>query len=189
MTKKALLLALAGIATTCQAFAMSDYPKAYDATYEMTAPGSGVTKTHQMSDGKGHMRIESEARGMKTISIYDYPNNVMYTIMEAQKMYMKMPLKQQGAITDETSAKKANAKSLGAKTIDGHPCHGWESKTGAITSDCWIGDDIHNLVLSETTAPTGKVMMALKSYSAKAPGGDLAAIPPNYKEMKMPGMH
>jgi len=190
MTKTAAVLAIATSFVACQAFAAGEIPQAYDATYEMTSPGAGLTKMHQMSDGKGHMRVESETRGMKSTAIYDYPGKIMYSLMDAQKMYIKMPIKDEATkITDENSAKKANAKSLGTKTVDGHPCHGWETKTGTTTSACWIGDDIHNLVRSETTTSSGKMVMELKTYSAKAPAGDLAAIPSNYKEMKMPGTH
>jgi len=189
MKATALLLALAGSFTVGQAFAADAYPPAYEATYEMTIPGIGLSTSHQMSDGKGHVRIESVTRGTKTVSIQDYPNKVQITIMEAQRMYMKGPMKIENSITDEQSAKKANAKSLGTKTVSGHPCHGWESKTGTATCQSWIGDDIHNLVRSETTMPSGKVVMELKSYSAKAPTGNLTAVPPDYKEMKIPSAH
>jgi hypothetical protein len=192
MTKGAVALAFwAAIVGSNAAMAADDiqYPKqAYDATYNVT--GSTGSYTMRMaSDGKGHVRTENNMKTGKVISLMDYPGKTMTNAMEAQKMIMTMPLRPTAGTYDEAALKKNGAKSLGAKTMDGHPCHGWEStSTGAVktTTDSWIGDDTHYLVHSETTMPGGKQVMALKSWSDKAPA-DITDLPKGYKEMKMPG--
>lgn len=178
-------LSLAALAATA---AELDYPKqVFDAVYTSQDPKTGSHTMRMISDGKGHMRMETNANGMKSASIMDYPNKVCTTLMETQKMAVKMPLStSKGQITDEASAKKENAKSLGQKTIDGHPCHGYEHSEANSTSRVWIGDDIHYMVRSEAVTPNGTMVMDLKSWSTAAPSADLFVVPAGYKEMKMP---
>jgi hypothetical protein len=187
MNRAQLLLALAGLLSISGSqAAQPGYVKAYDAGYDITSP-AGKSTLHQMSDGKGHMRSESTTGAMKTISIMDFPGKVAYTVMAAQKMYMKTPMTAAQETSDPTK-QPPKGKSLGAKVIDSHPCHGYESGENGAVSQVWIGDDIQNLVHSETKTAGGKTVMALKSYDAKAPAQDLLLIPAGCKEMKMPTM-
>lgn len=183
----ALSFALSGAVISALASEMKYPTQVFDATYETKDATSGSHTTRMISDGKGHMRVEAESSGQKATSIMDYPNNLCTTLIEAQHMAIKMPMRQSGEhITDEASAKKANAKPLGEKTIDGHPCHGYEHAGDGATSRVWIGDDIHYLVRSETITPNGTMAMDLKTWSSKAPSQELFLVPPGYKEMKMP---
>jgi hypothetical protein len=189
MNRSFLAISLALSTTTLAALAGPlTYPtQAFDASYVTKNPSGPEVKIRMVSDGKGHMRTETESFGQKTISIIDYLNKMCTTIMESQHMFIKVPLKESGPeITDEASAKKAGAKSLGQKEIDGHPCHGYESVQPSGKSQVWIGDDIRYLVRSDTTTPNGHVIMDLKAFSAGAPSGDLFTAPSGYKEMKMP---
>lgn len=184
--KKALVLAVLACGSTSAAFsAQPDYLKPYDATYEMTSPAFGKSTMHQMSDGKGHVRSEMEVKGNKTTTILDFAGKQAITVMEPQKMYIKSPMRPDQADSVDLTKSKGDRKSLGSKVVLTHPCHGYESKQGETIAQVWIGDDIQNLVLSETTSKAGKTVMALKSYSAKAPTTDLMLIPATYKEMKM----
>lgn len=188
MNKIALLVCAAFGATVCGAYAADlEYPKqAYDATYTTTGP-SGSSSLRMASDGKGHLRTESSSGGYKVISISDYPNKMAYSIMEAQKMVMKVPLKPTPNVQDAASAKKANAKDLGIKVVNGHPSHGWEYTTDGGKVQTWIGEDTHCLVKSETTTPQGKMTMDIKTYSGSAPGDDAFKVPAGYKTMTVPG--
>jgi len=162
--------------------------KAYDATYEMTAAGR-TTSTRMINDGHGHQRHESSTPQGKVISIIDYPNKVMWNLMEAQKMAMKLPFNPSSSgasITDAQSAKQSNAKSLGTKVIDGHPCQGWQASVQGNTSESWIGTDINNLVYSVSSGPQGQSTMKLKQFSASAPSPSLFTVPSDYKVMSMP---
>ena len=187
---RAILASLFGLALTTLAASAAelDYPKqVFDAVYTSEDAKTGTHTMRMISDGKGHMRMESNANGMKSTSIMDYPNKVCTTLMEAQKMAIKMPLtSSKGQITDEASAKKENAKSLGQKTVNGHPCHGYEHVEPSGTSRIWIGDDIHYMVRSEAITPNGTIVMDLKSWSTTAPSPDIFIVPTGYKEMKMP---
>jgi hypothetical protein len=162
------------------------YPKkAYDATYEIKA-STGDSTMRMGSNGKGLMFVQSmgKSKTMDTTSITDYPNKVVITVIPASKMIMRTPMTTtQPVITDVQSAQKQGAKSLGAKTVDGHPCHGFESSTKGIISQVWIGDDIQHMVHSDTTGPNFKSSMSLKTWSDKAPSADAFKTPAGYKEM------
>jgi hypothetical protein len=187
MNRIALLVCAAFGATVCGAYAADlEYPKqAYDATYTQSGP-QGSTTMRMMSDGKGHMRTETNAAGQKIVSISDYPNKVAYSIMETQKMVMKVPLKGGPQVHDTESAKKVNAKDLGIKVVNGHPSHGWEYTTEGGKVQTWVGEDTHCLVKSETTTSQGKISMDLKTYNAAAPGADMFQVPAGYKTMNIP---
>ena len=176
------------LATLAASAAELDYPKqVFDATYTSEDAKTGSHTMRMVSDGKGHLRMESNANGMKSTSIMDYPNKLCTTLMETQKMAIRMPLTtSRSQITDEASAKKENAKSLGQKTIDGHPCHGYESVEPSGTSRVWIGDDIHYMVRSESITPNATIVLDLKAWSTTPPSSDLFIVPSGYKEMKMP---
>ncbi len=184
MHKALAALLLAGFVSSTAAYAAP--MRAYDAVYELTSP-TGKGSIHQMSDGKGHLRTESSQGGQKVVSIFDYPGKVCITLLETQKMYMKQPMTPVQADSADVDKLKKTAKDIGSKVIDSHPCHGYESKVGGSVTQSWIGDDIQNLVHSESTTPQGKTSMSLKSFSKNAPAGDLLAVPSGYKEMKMPG--
>jgi len=161
----------------------------FDANYKYTNPGLGDATLRMVSDGKGHMRneIRTDDNKNKSVAILDYPAQSMVTLVEAQHIAMKMPLKSDSTkVTDEASAKKANAKSLGVKIMDGHSCHGYETKDGDIVTQSWIGVDTHYMVHSEINTPNGKIVMALKSWSKGVPKADLFQVPSDYKLMDMP---
>ncbi len=179
-------LLLAGASSPSMAQSWSK--KAYDATYDMTAGGRTMTM-RMINDGQGHQRQETSTPQGKVISILDYPNKVMWSLMEAQKMAMKMPLNPSAggpAINDAESAKQYNAKSLGTKVIDGHPCQGWQATTQGMTSESWIGNDINNLVYSVSSGPQGQSTMKLKQFSSAKPSPSLFTVPPDYKVMAIP---
>src|SRR5262245_23547330 len=101
---RAILASLFSFALTTLAASAAelDYPKqVFDAAYTSEDAKTGSHTMRMISDGKGHMRMESNANGMKSTSIMDYPNKVCTTLMEAQKMAIKMPLTaSKGQITD-----------------------------------------------------------------------------------------
>jgi hypothetical protein len=93
------------------------YPKVYDANYECVS-ATGKTEMRLTSDGKGKLRSESKGPSFKVVSISDYPGKICYSIMDAQKMITKMPLKQgyEGNMDAET-AKKKTPKTLVSKIL------------------------------------------------------------------------
>lgn len=157
-------------------------PPACDATYETASAGTSSVM-RSVSDGKGHMRTETTTPQGKVVSIIDYPNSVMWSLIEAQKMAMKLPFDPNAggpAIRDAQSAEKFGAKPLGVKVIDGHPCHGWQTTVQGTTSESWVGDDINTLVYSVSKGSYGESSMHLKSYSAAQPDPSLFTVPPDY---------
>lgn len=178
----ALALALGSSAT---GLAMEGPKTSFDATYTTSGTAGGST-LRMVSDGKGHMRTETSTSGQKFITIMDYPAKTAVTLIEAQKMAMKSTLKDSPDVHDIESAKKMNAKSLGAKVVAGHPCHGWEYPIQGGKCQVWTGDDINYLVKSETTTAQGTTGMDLKSFTKASPGPDQFAVPAGYKMMVMP---
>lgn len=165
-----------------------DYPtKAFDLTYAMTTP-TGASQMRMASDGKGKVLTQQTVANMKITSVADYPGKVMYSIMDAQKMVykMKMPAQQGNIMTDE-AAKKLQAKSLGNKVIDGHPCKGWHySSTNNTSTETWLATDLEAAVKSITKTPQGTTTMTLKSVSMKTPDASVFAIPTGYKVVQSP---
>lgn len=178
------------VLTVClgsQSLAQHWTKKPFDATYDVQS-AAGKSSLRMVTDGQGRVRNEMSTAAGKMISILDQPNKVMYSIMESQRMVMKMPYQETGAgITDEQSAKAMNAKSLGTKVIDGHPCHGWQTVSKGATTDSWTGDDIGCVVLSTTKGPGYDSSMKLLKYSANKPSPSDFAVPSGYKVMDMPG--
>jgi hypothetical protein len=159
----------------------AEYPPPYDAVYEQNTAGQKMT-TKITSDGAGKVKTVSETPGGAVETLIDYPKKETTTVMLGQHMWMKQPLKE--PYKDENALKK-EAKSLGTKTFDGHPCHGYETKTANAVSQNWIGDDCHVLVHFETDTGVVKSVTDLKTFSGKA--GDVSlSIPKDCKEFKAP---
>lgn len=184
---QSVMISLLTICLGSQSLAQHWSKKAFDATYDVQS-ASGKNSLRMVTDGQGHMRNEMTTSAGKVITITDIPNKVMYSVMESQRMVMKMPYSDAGSnITDEQTAKAVNAKSLGAKVIDGHPCHGWQTAQKDSTTESWTGDDIGCVVLSTTKAPGYTTGMKLVKYSPAKPSPSDFAVPSGYKVMNVPG--
>lgn len=161
-----------------------EYPKKpYNATYDYNSP-AGKQLMIMGTDGKGHMRTESNFNNYKVISITDYGKHESITLMEAQKMATRSkwkPGQNQAPITDEASAKKRNAKSLGVKEISGRKCKGWEYTVPGGQATVWVDESVGCVVSSLTKTPQGMVSMILKDFSPKAPPPEAFTIPTGYK--------
>jgi hypothetical protein len=179
MRKFGVSLIVVTIATVNTAWA-AEYPKASDTTYETTIAGVGTMQNHYMSDGKGHMRSETtDQNGLVQISLMDYLQHTAISTMDSdgQKRFMKNPLPDY----EGDDAFKKDAKDLGTKVIDNHPCHGYETtfKNGLAT-DTWIGDDTKCAVLIESVGPEQKTISKLKSWVNTAPSFSMS-LPSDYK--------
>lgn len=174
---------LAVVAVLCAApCAMaSNYPtEVFDATYDI-ATGGVKTGMRMASDGKGHFFTETTAAGQKYGTIIDYLNQTSTSLVPQGKMAMKSKLPPNGGfVADENSVKQMNGKSLGSKTINGHPCHGYEYKASGADTQTWIGDDCKIVVQSTTNSSAGKSVMDLKSVAKNVPA-DIFKIPAGYK--------
>ena len=60
-------------------------------------------------------------------------------------------------------------KSLGEKTIDGHPCKGESYTVGKSKIEVWTGTDIDYPVKTTVEVNDTKITTELKSFSTKAP--------------------
>ena len=178
-----LCLALGLISVLAPNAVAGNYPtQKFDAKYEIDSP-QGKIQMRMASDGAGHFMTESVTHGMKSTSLLDYLAGTSTTLIEQGKMAMKTKLPTGGApVADESSMKSKGGKEIGAKVVNGHPCHGFESNTAGVKSQVWIGDDCHITVQSITDSPAGKQVMNLKSV-AGAPPADVFKVPAGYKMM------
>lgn len=178
-----LALALLCISSGGAALASDPFPKAFDAVYESkTSMGKG--EMHISSNGKGKLRTESNAGGYKVVSITDYPNNVAYSIIEAQKMVTKTHIKEgYSGVSPEDMLKKKDTKDLGTKLVEGHMCHGWLTKTKDSSTETWADSASNELVKSVTTAGGTTSTMILKSLKYSSPAAESFNIPTGYKVM------
>jgi hypothetical protein len=175
------------------------YPKMeFDATYDEIHPSNHFTR-RIMSDGKGHVReemvIEANKQTYKLIVLKDYPANTFIGVNELDKTVSKARLINGEMNYDKAFFKNTSVKPLGAKVIDGRPCHGFATSENAVTdkgvawkcvTQVWIGDGTHYLVRSERNAlrPQDQDITALKSWSNRAPAG-ICSMPVGYKEVEM----
>ena len=184
---QSVMVSLLTVFIGSQSLAQNWSKKPFDATYNVQSQ-AGKTSLRMLTDGQGHVRNDMTTAAGKMISIIDIPNKVMYSIMESQRLVTKMPYQDQGySITDEQSAKAANAKSLGVKVIDGHPCHGWQTISKDATTESWTGDDIGCVVFSTTKGSNYSSEMKLVKYSPAKPGPSEFAVPSGYKVMEANG--
>ena len=130
--------------------------------------GYGTQQIHYLSDGKGHMRTETtDPKGQVSLVLLDYPQHTVSTttIINGQKRFMKSPLPDyEGA-----AAYKQGAKELGAKEIDGHSCHGYETtyQNGQV-NQIWTDDKTDCAILTLGLGPGPKITTKLKSYADTA---------------------
>lgn len=161
----------------------------YDARYSYSSK-QGNGEYRMASDGKGHALIESNIGNITSTMIVDRPNKTCYSITMmpgGQRMAMKTPYTEQstaGSTAEEM--KKYNGKQIGARVVEGRPCHGWQYAVSGSNTESWIGDDIDFMVRSTTSNPqTGATTMVLKSFTPTAPAAAAFTLPAGVKVMDM----
>jgi len=179
MRKGVVSLVVATLAAVNTAWA-ADYPKPYESTYETNIDGYGTQQIHYLCDGKGHVRTETtDPKGEVSVNLMDYPQHTITTttIINGQKRFMKSPLPDY----EGTAAYKQGAKELGAKEIDGHPCHGYETtyKNGQV-NQIWTDDKTDCAILTLGLGPGPKITTKMKSYVDTAPTFSME-LPGDYK--------
>ncbi len=155
----------------------------FEVIYEVTGPfGRGTLR--QGSDGKGHFFQETTAyNGNKDISILDFSKKKMTMLIPRESVAIptKLPTRRSSTIYDELRAKQLGAKPIGARAVEGHPCHGWKIVNAGITQQIWIGDDTKYMVRSESAGKSSKVIISLKKWSSRPPAASMFEVPANYK--------
>ena len=166
----------------------NSYPRAFEATYDVTVNGKQVSTVQVLSDGFGHLRVQALTRESAPVTITDYVERTVTKIDPSRRAYYRRKLKDP-VITDEKSALQAHARPLGARIVTNRHCHGFELKDSSTSAQnhtqIWIGDDTHYMVRQESVSPKSTQVRELKSWKDAVPS-NLTAIPKDYKELKMP---
>jgi hypothetical protein len=183
MFKKSLSAFVAVLCVAPVAMAAKYPTETFDAKYVLNSGGI-KTEMRMASDGKGHFFTETTTSGQKYGTIIDYINGTSTSLIPQGKMAMKTKLPPNGGYAvDETSVKGMNGKSLGSKTVNGHPCHGFDYTTSGTKTQTWIGDDCKIVVQSTTQSSAGNSTMDLKAIATGSPPADLFKVPAGYRLM------
>jgi hypothetical protein len=151
--------------------------RVYDATTHIASSRGMDITSRTVCDGKGHKRIESKTAAGTSIIIVDLPNKKSASIIESSKMVVWNPLDPATVGEPGNIKEKTKVKSLGAKTIGGHPCKGESFTVGANNYELWTGTDIDYPVKTTVTTDSGSTTTELKSFSTKTPDAGWFEVP------------
>jgi len=150
--------------------------KAYQATY--SAPGNFAYQTeHFYSDGAGHFRIDISGQGPVVVHVLDLNTNETTMWAEGSNVFTRRPSQPMDPLVMRVHMQempKSGAESLGARTINGHKCHGWR----ASGTEVWFDDDYG----CHVTATAGGITSTLTEFSGTAPDPSVFQPPPGYTQ-------
>jgi hypothetical protein len=160
-----------------------DHPKdTYIATYGVSNP-NGKAEMILGSNGKGTAFMKMNDGNSKVREIYNYGTSTKTTIDESHKASLEAKMTEKDGEAFDMDRFKRNAKkALGDKTIDGHPCKGYQYEYGGYTGEVWVGEDCNLLVFSEVVINDGKTTVSLKELNKKPADEEFKyEIPADYK--------
>jgi hypothetical protein len=168
------------------------YPKqSYDVTYAVSRPVGGTADIREACDGKGHELWctpgPADYHHLYSV-ITDYLNKVQIILRPDKKQFTKISLDpnhfenrgfNKGLIQ---VTKTPGVKELGAETVEGHPCHGFEVTHGDHILQIWIADEEKIVVRLVAAGPTGHAITLLKAWSTNPPASAFE-VPADYKQV------
>jgi hypothetical protein len=173
--------------------AIVNYPtKPYDATY-VRRTEQGVSDYRYCTDGEGHVRIEttppsagytiSDEKPANSVTIFDYPHKVMFTLLEKQKIAIKAPMNTNASAAPLNAARIAelHGQDLGVDTKFNHPCHGYKWEENDVTTEQWIATDLNCPIHTETMSKKGNETMHLAKYKLVDANPSDFEVPADYK--------
>lgn len=151
--------------------------KPYQATY--SAPGNFAYQTsHVYSDGAGHMRMDISGQGPTTVHVLDLNKNETTAWSEGTNGFIRRPSQPMDPLVMRVRAEnmpKDEKASLGARTINGHQCHGWRMAE----TEIWFDDDYHCPV----TTTVGNQTVTLTDFSPNPPDPSVFQPPAGYTQV------
>ncbi|MBY0377938.1 MAG: hypothetical protein K2Q33_05195 [Gammaproteobacteria bacterium] len=175
------------------------WPKAYQATFKTTSerntpgniygdrpdkkpPSDPPKEFKQYSNGKGLVRVDD--KDGEATWITDYSKGQENYITHRSKTFSVSGGAHLNAF-DATSALDSGFEPIGAKTVKGHPCHGFKSSGGGAStwyvSEIWYGDDTDCIVSSSTKTRMENSTTELASYKPGVPPASMFEPPVGYK--------
>jgi hypothetical protein len=107
--------------------------KTFESVVVTSLPNGLKTTTRTINDGKGHMRIESDMGGTKSITLMNYPKHELVTLLEAQKMALtnKLPYYQDSSVKSiTTTAQGTTVSALQSYSTNPHDMPAFTIPTG-----------------------------------------------------------
>ncbi|HEY9773613.1 MAG TPA: hypothetical protein V6C81_07365 [Planktothrix sp.] len=156
--------------------------KAYTATFSSNGP---FQKSVYYSDGAGHVRMDVNGTGKapSIVLLLDLnKNETTMWVVGSGKFFRRHAEPNDPLVLQQKVAKgqTSNLDPLGAKTIDGHKCHGWKNRI--MGNEAWVDDEYGCIVQSQSRT----VQTKLKSLAPGAPAPTLFQPPAGYVQKALP---
>lgn len=150
----------------------------------------GVTSSSKFYFGKDKWRMETEAMGVKSITIVRSDKNVMWILMPQTKMYMERELSQEQMVGKAQKLPgEIERKKIGTEKVSGIVCDKYEivyKLEGAAETTVvyqWLSKD--NIPM-KTASPDGSWYSVNKNIKIGKQPASLFELPSGYKKFKMP---
>ncbi len=160
----------------CASFPM----KSFRAVYDGRVQGNGTERTYKqiwLSDGSGKIRLTNE--GSPNDTYVDFVGATSTTLLPEKKLAVESALK--SPWISHGTEEETGASDLGARTIDGHNCHGWKVKTDKAESEYWLAEDNGTYVEITSVLPDkNKVTLHLAECKEDKSAPAEFQIPPGY---------
>jgi outer membrane lipoprotein-sorting protein len=169
--------------------------KEFSADVKTTMPG-GQTSNGKIYVGAGKMRMEMNAAGQQSVTIFDSQAKTGWVLMPQQKMYMEM--KQQNELAqvanqsagDDPCANLPNStcRRAGEENVNGRNTVKWEiamnqgGQQSTITQ--WFDPSIGFVVRQQTSEG---MTMDVTNIQTGAQPASLFELPAGYKKLSVPG--
>jgi hypothetical protein len=163
------------------------YPaKSFKAVYECKLNDNAPFKQIWQSNGKGLMRLTvTGEKKDANVTVIDYHENNALSLVPTKKLALQRQL--ETPWISNATADQADAESLGSKTIDGHPCVGWQVKNESGESEYWMGEDTGCYVQINALLPeNSRATIKLVDYSADEQNPADFTVPSDFKVEKRP---
>lgn len=159
-------------------------------TYEQAIQTGGETMTSRVYQFGGSIRMDSEAEGVKTISVYK--DNTLYTYDPDQKSGTQLKMtdaspEEAVGVSDPSATMVPDSIELqGTETLDGIPCvvFGVNSQMGQ-PMKCWADARYGIVIRMETTLEKQPYVLELKGVEVGTVDPQLFAIPEDVKMTEM----
>ena len=149
--KHLMMLFICLFAAVTLAWAMRSYSTVqYDLVVQQAGVGQGMT-TKVYTKGK-KSRMEMQAAGMQSISLFDGVQAYMY--IPSQNMAIAVPMQQAASQVPMIEDYQKDCQSLGDETVDGKYCGVYNCAKGGSPVKMWIDKSMDFPVKTETRGMT-----------------------------------
>ncbi len=158
---------------------------------DVVSKAVGMTQSGKIYFGGNKWRMESSARGMKSIAIYRADKKLMWLLMPQQKMYMEQKLTEEQMMGyAEKLPGEIERVRVGQERISGIMCDKYKityklAGTNEIVAYQWLSRDG---IPIKSAAGDGSWYVVYKNVKIGGQPASLFELPQGYKKWEMPKM-